>query len=234
DAERALALYRWCAAWPEGWSPFRAAWRRTDLERAYLMAVLRDAEGAEALLRRSWERDGPDEGVAIVIGRVLRMQIDRRDDAFAWYDAVLADHPAWRSLREEQLVWLDLENEPARLVASARAGVVAMPEDLASLRRLSLALIERGDSRAETEEGVALVRRTLEIAPGNGFAHAALARGLMKLGLRDEAMVEFRRALELEPASEAIRAMADEAAGAEAPPMPAPERAPGLPPAPLR
>jgi Flp pilus assembly protein TadD len=109
-----------------------------------------------------------------------------------------------------------------------------MPEDLASLRRLSLALIERGESRAEIEEGIALVRRTLEIAPGNGFAHAALARGLAKLGLRDEAMAEFRRALELEPASEAIRAMADEAAGAEAPPMPAPERAPGLPPAPLR
>ncbi len=234
DAERALALYRWCAAWPEGWSPFRAAWRRTDLERAYLMAVLRDAEGAEALLRRSWERDGPDEGVAIVIGRVLRMQIARRDDALAWYDAALADHPAWRALREEQLVWLDLENEPARLVASARAGVAAMPEDLASLRRLSLALIERGESRAEAGEGVALVRRTLEIAPGNGFAHAALARGLLKLGLRDEAMAEFRRALELEPASEAIRAMAEEAANAEVPPMPAPEPAPGPPPAPLR
>ena len=149
-------------------------------------------------------------------------------------DAALADHPAWRSLREEQLVWLDLENEPARLVASARAGVAAMPEDLGSLRRLSLALIERGESRAEAEEGVALVRRTLEIAPGNGFAHAALARGLLKLGLRDEAMAEFRRALELEPASEAIRAMAEEAANAEVPPMPAAEPAPGPPPAPLR
>jgi ferredoxin len=233
DAERAIALYGWAAAWPEGWSPFRAAWRRTDLERAYLMAVVRDSAGAEAVLRRSWERDGPDEGVAIVIGRVMRMDLSRRDDALAWYDATLAAHPAWRSLREEQLMWLDLEDEPARLVASARAGVAALPDDLASLRRLSLALIERGEARAEVEEGVALVRRTLEIAPGNAFAHAALARGLSKLGLRDESMAEFRRALELEPGSEVIRAMAEDAAGAPAPPMPAPEPDPA-PAAPLR
>jgi tetratricopeptide (TPR) repeat protein len=185
------------------------------------------------VLRRSWERDGPDEGVAIVIGRVMRMDLSRRDDALAWYDATLAAHPAWRSLREEQLMWLDLEDEPARLVASARAGVAALPDDLASLRRLSLALIERGEARAEVEEGVALVRRTLEIAPGNAFAHAALARGLSKLGLRDESMAEFRRALELEPGSEVIRAMAEDAAGAPAPPMPAPEPDPA-PAAPLR
>ncbi|MFM8643009.1 MAG: 4Fe-4S dicluster domain-containing protein, partial [Phycisphaerales bacterium] len=211
-AERALALYGVAAAWPEGWSPFPVAWRRTDMERAYLLAALRRGDEAEAVLRRSWERDGPDEGVAIVLGRLVRMVPSRREEAIRWYDDVLAVQPAWRELREEQVTWLDLEGEHARMLASARAGVAAMPEDLESLRRLSLALIERGTGDDDVRAGVALVRRTLETAPGNAFAHVALARGLVKLGDADGAVAEFRRAMELDPQSPVIRSMADEAA----------------------
>jgi Flp pilus assembly protein TadD len=136
----------------------------------------------------------------------------RREEAMRWYDDVLAAHPAWRELREEQVTWLDVEGEHARMLASARAGVAAMPDDLESLRRLSLALIERGTSDDEVREGVALVRRTLEMAPGNAFAHVALARGLVRLGDADGAIAEFRRAMELDPQSPVIRSMADEAA----------------------
>ena len=211
-AERALALYGVAAAWPGGWSPFPVAWRRTDMERAYLLAVLRRGDEAEAMLRRSWERDGADEGVAIVLARLVRMVPSRREEAMRWYDDVLAAHPAWRELREEQVTWLDVEGEHARMLASARAGVTAMPDDLESLRRLSLALIERGTSDDEVREGVALVRRTLEMAPGNAFAHVALARGLVRLGDADGAIAEFRRAMELDPQSPVIRSMADEAA----------------------
>jgi len=114
------------------------------------------------------------------------------------------------------------------MVASARDGLAALPGDLNTMRRLSLALVERGASPAEVEEGVALVRRTLEIAPGNGFAHAALARGLARLGRWDESAAEFRRAMELEPGSELIRSMAEEAEARRG-------GAPGdEPPAPLR
>ncbi|MFM8785130.1 MAG: hypothetical protein ACKOFI_08265, partial [Phycisphaerales bacterium] len=119
---------------------------------------------------------------------------------------------AVREVREEQVIWLDLEGEHARMLASARAGVAAMPEDLESLRRLSLALIERGTGDDDVRAGVALVRRTLEMAPGNAFAHVALARGLVKLGDADGAVAEFRRAMELDPQSPVIRSMADEAA----------------------
>jgi tetratricopeptide (TPR) repeat protein len=211
-AERALALYGVAAAWPEGWSPFPVAWRRTDMERAYLLAALRRGGESEAMLRRSWERDGADEGVAIVLGRLVRMVPSRRDEAIRWYDDVLSAHPAWRELREEQVTWLDLEGEHARMLASARAGAAAMPDDLESLRRLSLALIERGTGDEDVREGVALVRRTLEMAPGNAFAHVALARGLVKLGDADGAIAEFRRAMELDPQSPVIRSMVDEAA----------------------
>jgi polyferredoxin len=213
DAERALALYALASAPPDGWSVLPFGRRQIDLRRAYLLCALRRFDDAERLLQRTWERDGPDEAVAAVIGRALRTQPSRRDDALAWYDAVLLAHPAWQRLREEQVTWLDNEGEFVRMVQSARQGLDAVPEDLLAMRRLSIALTERGQSPAEIEEGVALIRRTLEIAPNNGFAHAALARGLARLGRMDEAAAEFRRALELEPASEMIRGMAEEFEG---------------------
>ncbi|MFM8874407.1 MAG: hypothetical protein ACKOJI_13885, partial [Phycisphaerales bacterium] len=211
-AERALALYGVAAAWPEGWSPFPVAWRRTDMERAYLLAALRRGDEAEAVLRRSWERDGTMRTRRPSTIATPSSGPSRREEAIRWYDDVLAVQPAWRELREEQVTWLDLEGEHARMLASARAGVAAMPEDLESLRRLSLALIERGTGDDDVRAGVALVRRTLEMAPGNAFAHVALARGLVKLGDADGAVAEFRRAMELDPQSPVIRSMADEAA----------------------
>lgn len=210
DAEQALRLYALAAAPTDGWSAFPFAWRQVDLRRAYLLSALRRFDEAERLLQRSWERDGPDEVTAAMLGRVLRAQPSRREDAIAWYDAALAAGPAWQRLREEQISWLDNEGDYGRMVASARAGLEAAPDDLLAMRRLSLALTERGAGPGEVEEGVALIRRTIEIAPNNGFAHAALARGLMRLGRMDEAASEFRRALELEPASELIRGMAEE------------------------
>jgi len=56
-----------------------------------------------------------------------------------------------------------------------------------------------------------LIRRTISMAPDNGFAHAALARGLVRQQHFDEAMAEFGRALELEPNSEVIHSMLEEA-----------------------
>jgi tetratricopeptide (TPR) repeat protein len=228
DAERALALYSLAAPPPDGWSVLPFGWRQVDLRRAFLLSALRRFGEAESIMLRSWERDGADEAVAAVIGRVLRAQPSRRDDAIAWYDAALAVGPAWQRLREEQLTWLDNEGEYARMVASARDGLAAAPEDLFAMRRLSLALTERGAGPQDVAEGVELIRRTLVLAPDNGFAHAALARGLMRLGSMDEAAAEFRRALELEPSSEMVRAMADEFESMRAtqqdaaPPAPAP------------
>lgn len=225
-AERALALYAAVSPAPEGWSVLPFGWRQVDLRRAYLMSALRDLPGAERVMRRSWERDGPDEAVAAMLGRILRSMPSRGPEALAWYDDVLRAHPGWARLREEQIAWLDFEGQDARMVASARDGLAARPGDLNAMRRLSLALVERGASPAEVEEGVALVRRTLEIAPGNGFAHAALARGLARLGRREESAAEFRRAMELEPGSALIRSMAEEA---EAPRGEAPDALPAAP-----
>jgi Flp pilus assembly protein TadD len=95
-------------------------------------------------------------------------------------------------------------------IRSARAGLAAVP-NLLAMRRLSLELTEHGAGPEEVAEGVALIRRTLEIEPRNAFAHAALARGLARLGQVDEAMAEFDRAIELDPGAEVLKAMRDEA-----------------------
>lgn len=211
DAERALALYALVSAPPEGWSIFPAGQRQVELRRAFLLSALGDLPAAERIMRRAWERDAPDEAVAAVIGRIVRTDPSRRAEAIRWYADVLGGNPQWQRLREEEITWLDQEGESALMIRSARDGLAARPDDLLAMRRLSLALVERGATPAEVEEGIGLVRRTIVIAPGNGYAHAALARGLMRQGRLDEADAEFRRALELEPASEVIRSMAEEA-----------------------
>ena len=66
------------------------------------------------------------------------------------------------------------------------------------MRRLSLVLIERGDA-SQVEEGIALVERTLEIAPDNPSAYRAMALGYGRLERFDEAVAAMRRAVELEP-----------------------------------
>ena len=211
SAERALRLYALVAAAPEGWSIIPAGWRQVDLRRAYLSSAIRDMAGAERLVRGSGERDGADESSAAIIGRVIRSSDSRASDAIAWYDEALGAHPEWQRLREEQITWLDQQGEYARVIQSARQGLAARPNDLLAMRRLSLALVERGTMPLEIVEGIELIQRTISIAPNNGFAHAALARGLVRQQRFDEAMMEFSRALELEPNSELIRSMQEEA-----------------------
>jgi ferredoxin/tetratricopeptide (TPR) repeat protein len=211
SAERALQLYALVAAAPEGWSIIPAGWRQVDLRRAYLSAAIRDMPTAERLVRGSWKRDGADEATAAVIGRIIRSSVSRSPDAIAWYDEALDAHPEWQRLREEQITWLDQEGEYARVIQSARQGLAARPNDLLAMRRLSLALVERGTMPLEIDEGVDLIRQTISMVPNNGFAHAALARGLMRQQHFDEAMAEFARAMELEPNSEVIRSMFEEA-----------------------
>ena len=101
--------------------------------------------------------------------------------------------------------------DTVRVLRSARDGLAACPGDLQAMRRLSLALVEHGDSTAEIDEGIALVRRTIEVDPSNAFAHAALGRGLARRGDRDGAAAAFGRALQIAPDSSVIRSMASDA-----------------------
>ncbi len=102
------------------------------------------------------------------IARLLRAQ-GKLNEALAHYRTFVVSRPDWGDLRDEAVVWLEGEGDSAAAIEIARLGHQASSADLRAMRRLSLVLIERGDV-AQVEEGIALVERTLEIAPDNPFA----------------------------------------------------------------
>ncbi len=219
DANAALRYYTLASMAPTGISVLPLAQTHVDMRTAWLQSVLGEFRAAEASLRRVWERDGASEELAAAIGRVTRAQSERTTDAIAWYEQQLALHPTWQDLRQEQIAWLQYIGENERTIASARAGLAAMPGNLRAMRQLSLALVEQGADLDEVAQGVELIRKTLLIEPRNGFAHAALGRGLLKLGQTADAVQSFQRAAELEPNNELIRNMLEEVKELEGNPL---------------
>jgi Flp pilus assembly protein TadD len=96
------------------------------------------------------------------------------------------------------VTWLLDEGRREDALMIARAAVAKRPDDLNAMRRLSLILTESGN-RAEVEEGIALIDRTLVIAPDNAFAYRARAAANFGLGQLEAAEADYRRAIELAP-----------------------------------
>ena len=198
SARRAIDLYRRASFVGDGGSGLLATWQpRIDLRIAWLQAVLRDLPAAETTLRQSVERHGSTQAAEAGIARLLRAQ-GRDLEALAHYRTLVEARPDWGDLRDEAVVWLESEGDFAAAIEMARLGHEASPEDLRAMRRLSLVLVERGDV-SQVEEGIALVERTLEIAPDNPFAYRAMALGFGRLERFDEAVAAMEKAVELEP-----------------------------------
>ena len=198
DARRALELYRRASFVGDGGIGLLNGWQaRIDMRIAWLEAVLRDLDAAEATLRDSVARHGSTEAAEAGIARLLRAQ-GREPEALEHYRRFAIAHPEWGDLRDEAIVWLDGEGDFAGAIELARAGLEGVPGDLRSMRRLSLLLIERG-TEAQVLEGIDLVETTLEIAPDNPFAHRAMALGYGRLARFDEAVAAMRSAVEIAP-----------------------------------
>jgi tetratricopeptide (TPR) repeat protein len=91
----------------------------------------------------------------------------------------------------------------SRLIRSARAAdpaavVVAEGE----LNARGYRLIARG----EIPEAVAVLRLNVEAFPASANTHDSLGEALLAAGDRDQAIVEYRRALEIDPGSRSARA----------------------------
>ena len=196
-AERARSLARLALPAPDGYG-FDGPWTPVLESRvAWLDCVLGDYAAAESRLAGLEARVGASEFTTAFIARARRGAGDL-GGAIAFARAGWESHPEWESLREEFTGWLLAEGRRDEALAVAREAVARRPDDLNAMRRLSLILVE-GDARDELEEGIALVDRTLEIAPGNAFAHRARAVGLRRLERYDEAEEDLRRAISLAP-----------------------------------
>ncbi len=196
-ANRAKALYRLALPAPEGWG-FRGPWTRPlESNLVWLSAVTLDYAEAERILRERIEREGAIEYDVAALARVMRGD-GRLPEALAFSRAQWEAHPEWEGLREELVTWLLEEGRRDEALAVARGAIDRRPDDLNAMRRLSLILAESSDPR-EVEEGLALIDRTLAIAPDNAFAHRARAAALRGLGRIDEAKADYLRAIELAP-----------------------------------
>ncbi len=198
QAERALRLYAIASAIGEGgFGIVPAQQPGIDLRRAWLLSALERYDEGEALLRGTIERHGISDALACGVGRILRGQ-RKVEEADAWYRETAAANPTFVNLQDEYVQWLIDEERQADAIAASRLAFERNPNDLMTMRRLSLVLMDLGDS-AQTEEGIAVTLETLRIAPDNPFAYRALALGYGRLGRMPEAEQAMRRAVELAP-----------------------------------
>ncbi|MFO0873031.1 MAG: tetratricopeptide repeat protein [Phycisphaerales bacterium] len=197
-ADRAERLYTLASFLGDGGIGLGWPWQpEIDLRRAWLLAAQLRFDEAEALLTRSIERYGDNEPAVAGVARLRRVQ-GKDEESVEWVSAKLAAHPEYLATLEETATVLESLGDSATATKLCRNALAAQPENLQVMRRLSLLLVLHGDG-AELDEGIELVRRTLEIAPNNPFAHYALALGLGKRGDLDEAERQMRRAVELDP-----------------------------------
>lgn len=182
-----------------GWSPIRPNRGRFEfiaIRRASCLSVLGRFEEAATVLGDAVERRGESEDLAIWQGMVF--EVERPNEADAWYGAMLERHPEWFRLRDERVQWRLDEVSTASAIEEARVGVVAMPDTLLPLRRLAVLL---GDSNEPVawEESRRITQKTLEIEPDNPNAWRALALVEAKLGLLEDAEASISRGVELSP-----------------------------------
>lgn len=198
-AAKARALYRWTLAPSEGIG-FNGVWTGVIESRiAWLSAVLGEYDEAERVLRRAAARDGMNESYAAAIARVMRGG-GNLPGALEFSRAQWEANQQWGNLREELVVWLLEEGRRDEALAIARRGVASAPENtdlqLMAMRRLSLLLVEGGNP-VEIEEGLAIIDRTLEMAPGNPYAMRARATALRGLDRMSEAEEALRMAISI-------------------------------------
>ena len=197
QARRARSCYRLALPAPEGFG-FDGPWRPVLEGRvAWLDSVAGDYKASESRLRGMAEELGMNEAYAAGIARAMRGGGDLRgsvDYAKAQWDA----HPEWEGLREQIVEWMTNDERRGEALQLMREAVARRPDDLNAMRRLSILLIESGAAE-QVEEGIALVTKTLEIAPDNPFAYKMRADGHLAMGRTDDAERDLRRAMELAP-----------------------------------
>jgi len=199
----------------------------TDNRIAWLLAVERRMEEAEGVMRRSIERYGISPENAAGVGRILNARgehqaaeewylsaIERLPQSFPlldeWVAVLEADGRAWTAITfiRQRLEtappvlaeWLGQEGSaPPAMIDEVRAVFAEQPWILAAIRRLSIMLMNHGQTPTELTESVELTERTLEAEPENPFAYRALALGYVKLDRLNDAVRALENSIRIEP-----------------------------------
>lgn len=196
--DRALAAYRLSSSLRDGGiGLLRRNQAATNVRMAWLLACRQDHAEAEALFRHTVDVFGPSDASLLGVGRTLHAQ-GKLVEEEAWYRAALERMPDAEAVRDALAAKLERDGRVDEATTLCRVGLEIEPSSLLLMRRLSLLLSFYG-SPAERDEGIALIRRTIELEPSNANAHAALAQALIGADRLDEAETAYRRAVELAP-----------------------------------
>jgi polyferredoxin/Flp pilus assembly protein TadD len=194
-ADRALSLYGLVSGIGEGGIGLPAGWQdELDMRRARLLCAKQQFGRAEALLRHAMDRDGFSDRFSSSLAWTLRAQ-DRADEATAFYRRVLLEQQETPQTLADFVGMCRTEGATDTAIELCLERLDRFEDDLPSLRWLSLLRLDAG----QLEEGVALIRRTIEIDPTSPGAYRTLAVTLGQLGRHEEALVELQTALELAP-----------------------------------
>lgn len=215
-----------------GWALAWTLQPAIDNRIGWLLAVQRDLAGAEEHMRASANTYGLSPEKAAGIGRLLRLRSDSAT-THEFYRNSLKELGANAAILDEYIAWLEFENRPwvaitfirgelerapepvqqwlatkepnASVVDAARTVLEANPAWLHAIRRLSLLLMNHGETNLDVNQGIALVKKTLEIEPNNPFAWRALALGYAKIEDAPKAVDALMTSVRLEPDEPLLR-----------------------------
>lgn len=197
NAEKAIEYYDLAGFVGDGgWSLIPSKRDEFATRKAWLLAVLQRYEEGLVAIEGIIARRGMNEDLAMQKGQLLLViEPTRIDD---WYGEILDEHPTWTRLREDRIRLRTQRNDLSGAYAEARVGYEANPDDLLSMRRLAVILLDHGGFD-DWVESARITERTLEIDPENAGAWRALALAKAKLMQYQDAQQAMERAVELAP-----------------------------------
>jgi polyferredoxin len=206
EADKALHLYRLVSRIGEGgMSVMGRPQADIDMRIIWLLSATLQFADAERVVRHALERDGVSDRFATSLILVLAGQM-RSSEALDEIEPLLLERQDLHSTLDMFVRLTADEGQLDRSLALCQERLERFPDDLLTMRWLSLMLMQRG----QFEEGVAMTRRTIEIDPDNPNAYRYLALGLIDMGRPDEAVDALRQAIALNPSDASLHGMTAE------------------------
>jgi tetratricopeptide (TPR) repeat protein len=170
-------------------------------KQAYSRALELERQGnAPAALSLLWEAAGlapRDADIQLRLGEALE-KIGALDAAIDAYHRAITERPTLTKAENNLILALVKAGRGPEGLERARALVARSPQDPDSYFTLGLA-----QSEQDIDGALASFRRTLELAPRHGLARYNLALVLKRADRLNDAVIELKRAIEIEPRADA-------------------------------